>query len=138
MNGDDLKKLRIETKLTQRELADRMGLSVRALQDLENGGELRDIHRLALVGLGLTPSDNEDEMLAAIAARRVLAYDRRIELAEQSLQQIADGMTFHEATGSDSVMRDVTERRRAEIVENLEAYRDARRLWLAQGAGRFD
>jgi transcriptional regulator with XRE-family HTH domain len=128
MTPDELKKLRKDAGLSQTDLAERLGMSLRSIQDLESGATpIREIHRLAIAGLGL--GANQD--LAALAARRALHWDHEIELAERALDQIDNGgMTFHEATPEHPQMRDVTAGRRQEILRNIEAYKEARSSWL--------
>lgn len=131
MTPDDLKKLRSEAGLTQGQLADQLGMSLRAFQDLEAGkAAVREVHRLALVGLGLIPAADDREALAGQAARMVARYDRSIEVARATLKRIDRGMKFFEAQGSEP-MREVTAQRRAETVDAIAAAQDARRLWQA-------
>lgn len=69
MTPGDLKKLRKAAGLSQTDLGNRLGMSLRGIQALESGeSTIRELHRLALIGAGLLgagssagePSPRED------------------------------------------------------------------------------
>lgn len=133
MTGDDLKKLRTAAGLTQGQLAERLGMSLRSVQELEGGGSpIRELHRLALSAIGVgPPAAGDAEVTRAIAARRVLHWDRQIALARRSLAMIDDLRITHHERDVAQQLQDVTAERRAEILTNLEAYAAARAQWAA-------
>jgi transcriptional regulator with XRE-family HTH domain len=65
MSPDELKKLRKDAGLTQTELAERLGMSLRGVQELETRpGAIRPIHELALKGLSLTAASSSEGPMA--------------------------------------------------------------------------
>jgi transcriptional regulator with XRE-family HTH domain len=76
--GALLRRLRVDAGLTQRELSDRSGVSVRAISDLERGinrSARRDTVVMLADGLGLTAAARWD--LVETARRAAPAWDRR-------------------------------------------------------------
>jgi DNA-binding SARP family transcriptional activator/DNA-binding XRE family transcriptional regulator len=71
MVGGRLLQLRLDAGLTQQELADRAGISVRALQDLERGRVRRPRARSLdglLTALGLSPQQRREVLATAVSA----------------------------------------------------------------------
>jgi hypothetical protein len=65
-----------------------------------------------------------------IAEQHIARYREERRRAEQALNQIANGMTFHESP-PDGPMQDVTLRRRSELEHQLALLDELIRLWEA-------
>lgn len=82
--GDFLRFYRLRVPLTQEQLSDRTGLSVRAISDMERGRTLTPQHRtvkLLMDGLGLDGDDAEEFCALARASRVLCEEDRPVTQA---------------------------------------------------------
>jgi transcriptional regulator with XRE-family HTH domain len=71
MTREELIALRKSLKLTQDEMAERIGLGLRAYQGVEGGGTLRKLHALAAERVALEiAAERGDPMLAPSSIRR--------------------------------------------------------------------
>jgi len=130
MTPDTLRTLRKQAGLTQAELAERLHMSLRGVQELESGAtQIRGLHVLALSAIGLGDPPSPARAAAALAARRVLYWDQEIDLQERAGVLIRNGDLVLRTRRADGQALDDAEETLRQNQVLLEAAREARALW---------